>query len=68
MLGRPQCYLFLVWVAMRAGEVALLENFRLGIQPVLDMTPMRAALVHIAEVSPGGHFVFIRGKVSFVMI
>ena len=42
---------------VHAGEVALGEKLRLGLQPVLHIVPGQRTLVNISEVGPAGHFV-----------
>jgi len=43
--------------AVNPGEVAFRQQLRLGIQPVLHITPGLRALVDIKEVRPSGYFV-----------
>ena len=54
--------------SMSPGQIALREQFRLRLQPVLDIASRRRTLVYIAEVRPPGHFVRGRRKITSVRL
>ncbi len=53
---------------MHPGAIALRDQFRLGIQPMLDVLPLRRALLDITEVGPPGDLVWRWGKINFVLV
>ncbi len=53
---------------MRAGEVALREYFRFGIQPMLLVKSVARTALDIMGVGPTRHFMRCRMEVYFVLI
>ncbi len=50
------------------GQVAFLEQLRLGLQPVLHLVPGQRTLVHITEVGPTRHFIRRRRKIRSALV
>ena len=53
---------------MRPGKVAFLDQLRLGRQPMLHIVTWPRTFVHVAKISPSGHFVNRRRKISFFLL
>ena len=60
--------LHLVVKPMNPGEIAFRDQFRLRLQPVLNIMTGQRTLVLITEVSPAGHLVRCRRKINFVLV
>ena len=53
---------------MNPGEIPFLDQFRLRLQPVLNIATGQRTLVLITKIGSAGHLVRCRRKISFVLV